>query len=283
MPLQENRKITKMSQSLQHSIVLGLTRHAIKFVENPKSTTKDDAERGTEWMNLNLNKFHSATFRSNKIRSQFPCHGSTEIPVRNSSQEQCTIPILIKMLDGRTFAFNVDPLHSIQVLKNAICVQEGHPSHSQRLVFDGKQLANAATIASYSIKPHSIVHLIFSIPNPTSTSHLAIKKLYDGNIIVLDIEPSDSIELVKNMIERKEGIPVSHQLLRFQGNEMEDCHRISHFALTPTSIVELVSTLNSDGTILEDAVFDETTFFDADGDAKFFNFDTSMFYRGIKP
>ena len=87
---------------------------------------------------------------------------TNEVP-EGTNEEKKGSGLIIRTLTGHNFSVEYDESDTIAVVKNKIQAKEGIAPDNQRLIFDGKQLSNNATLSSLGIKSGDTIHLLLRL------------------------------------------------------------------------------------------------------------------------
>jgi ubiquitin C len=131
---------------------------------------------------------------------------------------------------GRRYTLVVEPTDTIDQIKNKLERQEGIPKENQRLTFAGKPCEDSKNLRNHGIKHKSVLHL-----EPMEIYVQDPK----GKKYTLTVEPTDTIDQVKDKLERQEGIPKSRQRLTFEGKPCEDNKNLKNHGIKHKSVLNL--------------------------------------------
>eukprot|EP00198_Chlamydomonas_reinhardtii_P004984 XP_001694320.1 ubiquitin [Chlamydomonas reinhardtii] len=177
-------------------------------------------------------------------------------PGPNSSGSQSVVlrPLYVKTLTGKTIT--LQDVHSdldVYDLKCMIDELEGIPPDEQRLVFAGRQLEDADTLASYNISKESTLHLILRLGHPGVAIQvpLYVKTLTGKTITLQDVHSDLDVYDLKCMIDELEGIPPDEQRLVFAGRQLEDADTLASYNISKESTLHLILRLGHPGVAIQ--------------------------------
>ena len=146
------------------------------------------------------------------------------------------MPIFVKTLTGKTLTIKVEPSDTILVLKEIIQEKEGFPADQQRLMFAGKDLEDQYTLSNYNIQNESTLHMLLRVRDGMP---IFVKTL-TGKTLTIKVEPSDTILVLKEIIQEKEGFPADQQRLMFAGKDLEDQYTLSNYNIQNESTLHML-------------------------------------------
>lgn len=143
--------------------------------------------------------------------------------------------ITVRELNGEEFDLEVEPSDTIQSVRAKVQEIKGVKEELQRLIFNGKQLEDK--------KNHSQNN---SQNEFTSCScqrgpfmQIFIKNLTE-RLFALEVNPSDTIKVVKTKIQKKEGFFPDEYRLDFMKTQLSDEFTLSDYKIQNGSILYLV-------------------------------------------
>ena len=178
-----------------------------------------------------------------------------------------SMQIYIETLTRKRISVEVDPLDTVESLKNKIEEKEHVPFIQQMLIFAGKPLDDGYTLSHYNIERHCTVHMVLRCRSGGPMQGEREKSLIKGRVlsryniehdsetyllkdiqihikqtkktITITIDYFDTIENVKGMIKCIEHVPIDRQILTFDGRVLQDEYLVCDYDISDDKILHL--------------------------------------------
>lgn len=136
---------------------------------------------------------------------------------------------------GTVITVDVLTIDTIESVKLKIHTMEAIPIDQQLLFFAGLQLEDQKTLSYYNIHKESLRHLVLRLREGMK---IFVKTLSNKTIEV-QVDPSETIEIVKVKIHEQEGISPCDQRLLMEGRDLADLRTLSDYGIKHNSTLQL--------------------------------------------
>ena len=136
-----------------------------------------------------------------------------------------TMTVNVKIPGDKIITLEVVPVDTIENVKEKIQDLEDVPPKLQRLLLQGKNLADWLTVSDYNNSNNLTLELMLK---PHSAKHIFVQT-HTNKIITLQIECDDTTANVKERIQEEEGIPPDKQCLHCSGKLLKDELTVSFY------------------------------------------------------
>ena len=160
--------------------------------------------------------------------------------------------IFVNDLGGETIILVVYPSDTVEMVKAKIQDSKDIPLDKQQLIFAGETLKDGCTLSEYNIIIGSTLTLALPLNHALWNLSLAAQpeqplpqifvKHLTGKTMMLEANPSDTIEIIKVKIHDKEHIPPDEQQLIFAGMQLKyEDHTLSDYNIKIGDTIYLMS------------------------------------------
>lgn len=186
----------------------------LKIMVDPSDTLGEikrqlEGDSGIPWKNQRLFMNGMELMDDTKTAKDHGIQGGSELDLEPKS-----ITVSVDTPDGKIIEIAVAPSDTVEKIKAKIAAETGIAVPRQVLKMGGKELPGERSVKDMGIRDGAKLKVeIYTIPITVKTK--------EGKTLNLDVEPTDTIDKIKNMIEEKTGLAAKKQLLKLGEEELK--------------------------------------------------------------
>ena len=151
--------------------------------------------------------------------------------------------IVIKTFSGDSFAVQVTPSDTVEIVKTKISEEKGISPDSQKIKYAGRELENHTRLADLNV--HTATTFYLDVLQPPKPPKIYVKPLM-GEAVALDFDPEMTVAKVKTEIQEMTGLSSNQVSLLFGGRELEDGQTLVHCGIQDKSTIYMYSKVGSE-------------------------------------
>jgi len=189
----------------------------------------------------NLELENNSTFSNYNIQQESILSLVLNKSIKNELETNNNIiEIFVKTTDKKIIPLKVKLTDTIKKIKYKIQDLEGISPNHQFILIDNnkclKYLKDSQTLSYYNIQEKEVLNLYSFYGNKLPI----FIRTFRGRIFILECKPTDTIEIVKKKIKEREGIPLDHQYLVFNNNQLKNDSTLSDYNIKKGSIIHFI-------------------------------------------
>ena len=164
-----------------------------------------------------------------------------------SKHKNCNKEIKVIFEDRPSKTINYCLSEKINIIKLKIKNMTGIPRFQQNLKLEYETLEDNKTLSDYKLRPDSYIKIHLPVSAIGDDSFQIFVKTLKGRTITFEVEPIFSVNLLKLLIQRKEGIEADQIRLIFAGKQMEEKKYLYNYGIQKESTLHAALRLRGGG------------------------------------
>lgn len=158
------------------------------------------------------------------------------------------LPLQIETILGQVVHVVIEPSSLVKDLKNTIAEIDGIPPDFQVIFFNGKELIDERNISSCKLYENCSLKFTGKQLGGAADMNIFLKA-FSGKTTQIQVNPDDTVKMVKKKIEELQGVQVDGQQLIYGGKQLHNNFKLKDYNILPDSAIFLVLRLLGGGSL----------------------------------